>query len=143
MIYGQPVTFGGASGEISITENGTHDVKKYAIANVNVAPVLLWTNASPTSAFAAQSVLVNAEDYDGFLIEVQFITTRSDVKVVYLVPVGGSFYMSAFNSNTFALRPLTATSAESLSFGGATLGTATTNNSYVIPTRIWGVKFTL
>ena len=40
--------------EIAITENGNFDVRPYAIANVDVAPVLLWTNASPTSSFAAQ-----------------------------------------------------------------------------------------
>lgn len=145
MIYGQPITFGGASGEIDITDNGTFDVKKYATANVNVqsAPVLLWTNASPTSAFAAQTVNVNGSEYIYYLIEVRFSTSDATTGVA-LIPVETSAMTVASVYSGVApaaTRGILSTTSSSITFGNGAYGS--TANNYAIPTRIWGVKFTL
>lgn len=143
MIYGQPVTFGGASGEIIITDNGVFDVKKYATANVNVKPVLLWQNASPSSAFGAQTVSVNGSGYDGYLIEVRFSTSDATTGVA-LIPVETSkMTVAAVYSGVApaATRGISSTSLSGVVFGYGAYGS--TDNNKAIPTRIWGVKFTL
>ena len=148
MIYGQPVTFGGASGEINITDNGTFDVKKYATANVDVAPVLLWTNASPSSQFSAQTVSFNANNYDALLLEARF--SISDVRfAVRYVPFGLQERMMAtqttdpsYGTNGQYNRGVYNVSKTGIRFTEGASGTNPTNAAF-IPTRIWGVKFTL
>lgn len=142
MIYGQPVTFGGASGEISITDNGIFDVKKYATANVNIAPVLLWTNASPTSAFAAQTVNV-ASGYDGYLVELKYDNSSNNYYTTTFMAVGSGrkFYAIAMSNYSWYGRHITPNNGN-LVFEQE-YGNHTNDNSYAVPTRIWGVKFTL
>lgn len=149
MIYGQPITFGGASGEISITENGTHDVKKYATANVNVAPVLLWTNASPTSAFAAQTVSLPS-GYDAYLVEVRYYIYNDKTGVGYLRMSDKYQVLSAHNNTNpdgggASRRLVNTVTSSGIAFGNGYDGMSesTVNNTVAIPTRIWGVKFTL
>lgn len=151
MIYGQPVTFGGASGEIDITDNGTFDVKKYATANVNVEPVLLWTNASPTSAFAAQTVSVPS-GYDAYFVEIKWstgahISGATGINTINFANVGEqkpTISPLILSPSTFvSYREFTANS-NSITFGaGYSVGSSTTYNEKAIPLRIWGVKFTV
>lgn len=115
MIYGQPLTFGGSS-----------------------EPELLWTNASPTSAFAAQTVNV-ATGYDAYLVK------EGNGGLIVYVPVGGSARLWQYQSTTYAYhRPVSAADG-SLVFSAADR----MEHSYVdddyscIPTHIWGVKFTV
>ena len=142
MIYGQPVTFGGASGEIDINDNGTFDVKKYATANVNVAPVLLWTNASPENSFATQTINV-ASGYSAYLVELRFSGTNETSKIHFLkVGVAEDVYPVCENPTFVNSRYITANN------GNVFFGTGVNTNgqeydSVAIPTRIWGVKFTL
>lgn len=154
MIYGQPITFGGASGEISITDNGTFDVKKYATANVNVVPVLLWTNASPTSSFAPQTVSIAGSQYEAYLVEIRSSTSNTKTGVGLIEKTGGvesnqnvAVYSASDWTGEHVLRDITATADNSIDFGSAQHGpggnTPTVDYAYGIPTRIWGVKFTL
>lgn len=177
MIYGQPITFGGkkAEGEIPITANGIYDVAEYASANVNVqsAPVLLWTNASPTSSFAPQTVRVET-GYSAYLVEYAISTAlySSDYTGVALVNFSNNIQMSAVGSrytryyNAFYYnechgRFIISCADGSIQFGNGTYrsnilqdyGTSADshtksescsyNTGVAIPTRIWGVKFTL
>ena len=135
--------------EIAITENGTYDVRPFVSANVNVqsAPVLLWTNASPNSGFGEQTIKL-ATGYSAFLVELLSIYTGGSYNILYL----------PFNSNSlsYACQSTSGTSQNgffrkigpavdgSITFGAAYLSnTAGAQYGYAIPTRIWGVKFTL
>lgn len=141
----------GGSGEIPITANGTYDVKKYASASVNVqsAPVLLWTNASPTSNFSAQTVNLSGAAYSGYIVECKDFTKQtymdSSIGFAYLrmgkvgicvSRVGGSDYGRA--------RPVSSVTTSGITFGnGYSGGGVYPDAQYCIPLRIWGVKFTL
>lgn len=135
---------------IDITENGSYDVRPYASANVNLqfAPVLLWTNASPTSGFASQTVGVDGSSYEAYLVEIVSETTAlnqlgygyirktSDITAkttnqgVAVISSGGGMYTRWINTVTDT----------SITFGP----TGQAGGNYEsIPTRIWGVKFTL
>ena len=134
--------------EITITENGVHDVKKYATANVSVQsePVLLWTNASPTSAFRSQTINVPV-DYDGYLIEIKAAADTSYFRIGF-VNVGDSnqsVSVAVGSSGTvFYTRFITAVNNGSIVFGsGLNENGVVYEYKYAIPTRIWGVKFTL
>lgn len=144
MIYGQPITFGGASGEISITENGTFDVKKYATANVNVEPVLLWQNASPTSNFAPQSVNVE-RGYTRYITRGIYGTNfQNDVSYDMFFDETSSYISCPriYGTNTsWPHREVTFEDGR-ITFGAGFDGTLQ-NSGYVIPTHIWGIKFTL
>ena len=148
------------SGEISITENGVHDVKKYASANVNVksAPVLLWTNASPTSDFAAQTVRL-AGGYDAYLVECKTSKIVDGILTTTFLPfftgTSAENYRAVVSYRWYGARRYTkgrvVRSAQDgqITFGigfegggGASSGTGD-YASECIPTRIWGVKFTL
>lgn len=117
---------------------------------LDVAPVLLWTNASPASAFSEQTLTFGGT-YDGYIIEVRCITTQNAYAHCY-VKNGVTVPIIAGKDNDFAnayyqhfgWRCVTAT-ANTLTFTGGAYDdeSGTHKNNCGVPTRIWGVKFTL
>lgn len=152
MIIGNPITLGGkkAEGEIPITANGIYDVAEYATANVNVQsdPVLLWTNASPTSYFGSQSVTVDGSGYDAYIVEVR-TNYSDDTRSACIIPISTVRRMlGAVSGDRFYWRDIQGATINSVVFGrgysasvDALSSSARDNNA--IPTRIFGIKFTL
>lgn len=128
--------------EISITENGTYDVRPYTTANVDVvsAPVLLWTNASPTSAFAAQYLSV--PQYDTIIVESAFNINNGARKTITVLEFskGINRIVCENGSTQYALRDVSY-SGNSLYIGNGLSGS--TVNNLCIPLRIWGANFAL
>lgn len=143
---GVDVALVGGSGEIPITANGTYDVKKYASANVNVqsAPVLLWTNASPASNFAAQTITVPVA-YDGYLVEVRRTRsqgTESDHAISF-INADGKWYKVSSGTYDNATKGYEPESRSVRANGNSLQFLAAIQDYNAIPARIWGVKFTI
>lgn len=112
-----------------------------------VEPVLLWTNARPTSEFAAQTVSLPS-GYSGYIVELRVSTSNAGVPNRTFVPNNGgalcavSFYAES-TGNVGSLRnAIGKESAIEFSYGRTT-NSVNQNNSQAIPTRIWGVQYTL
>ena len=116
---------------------------------------LWWTNSSPSSSFAAQTIpLVNTNDYYSFiLVELLYNTDSSERKKTIIIPYGTNHRFDEFGN----LASTSATTAFSLEryVGFYSTGTvvgacykkvltastkAAADNSYLIPTRIWGIR---
>lgn len=110
-------------------------------------PVLLWTNASPTSNFGEQTLTFDG-DYDGFIIEAKPTTSVQKYynNIIFAGTEGGVIASTTGASiyvSTVTLRPITAVTRNSISFGTGRLEGSNNGTQHCIPTRIWGVKFTL
>ena len=118
-IIGNAVTLGGGSGE----------------------PELLWTNtAAYTASFPAQTVTLPT-GYSAYMVEYR-LHRNDPVLGILFVPFGGSRYTAALSGYTYpdniAYRRIA-----SVSDGAIAFSTSTNNNNDYIPTRIWGVKWTI
>lgn len=140
------------SGTINITNNGSYNVKDYATANVNVqsAPVLLWTNPDSSVGFAAQTINVSG-GYSAFIIECKSRTTDNQQLGKAFFNIGSTGVVSPTSPESSEyysyFREVMSTTSTSIEFGtGGYFHSGTgrhTNFTYAVPTRIWGVKFTL
>lgn len=131
------------SGEISITENGVYDVAEYASANVAIpteAPVLLWTNASPTSSFADQTVAVGGSGFGAYLAEARWDTATATSQITLIRKSSSDQIISVTTGEpNSAIRFIKSATDSGITFsyhGG-------TGMAKCIPTHIWGVNFTL
>lgn len=117
---------------------------------------LLWTNASPTSDFAAQTLdssdgIPDLSGYDAVEIVCRYSTT-DDTRTRYICDVGGSspmywFYYTATDGKYTGVRSRNSVSASTTGVtfdtcsgkpGNST--TSTANNGYIIPIEIYGIK---
>ena len=108
---------------------------------------LLWTNPSPTSQFAPQTISIDLSDYNEVEIEFKHASV-SDSYLYQKARVGsadvGLFYMSVKSgaSPEYEGRPLTVASDGITFEAGARYygSTMYTDNIRCIPTRIYGLK---
>lgn len=121
----------------------------------DVEPVLLWTNASPNSEFAAQTVAINLSDYGGILLETGslqgginvdkafcYVRKASDYQALGSVRAGHDGSWGYVRGMSYGSRDVTVTDS-GLTFKAGYSDNGNLSNARVIPTRIWGVNFTL
>lgn len=123
-IIGNAVTFGGGSG----------------------APELLWTNPNPTLAQANFSVTLPT-GYSAYLVEFRNYTYADAGTGILYVPFGTSGWASGFiwytYNDTGYARKITSVTDGEIVFGYSQNGSSGTGSQRGIPTRIWGVKWTI
>ena len=112
---------------------------------------LLWTNKSPTSEFAAQTISLNLSGYDAVEIICRYSRT-DDASMRYICDVGSStsmywFYYTATDGKYTGVRSRNVVSVSTTGVdihtcsgkpGNST--TNTSNNGYIIPVKIYGIK---
>lgn len=103
----------------------------------------LWNNTS-TSSFNGQTVNFDSGDYTYFIVKMKTRNDFSDTACAVLVAIGGSTGCGSFYSsgNSSLSRNITATKNNSITFGDGHVNDST-NNAYMIPTEIYGVKITI
>lgn len=105
-------------------------------------PVLLWTNASPTSDFIEQTITLPT-GYKAFIVEQKSHATHSlAVTVTFYVPFGFTGQLISQTTHVFNSREYVSVSESGIEFGSG-YHASTADNTYGIPLRIWGVNFTL
>lgn len=114
------------------------------LANMNsnsggIPPKLLWTNPSPTSAFAAQTISLDLSNFDGVIIEGNSYTSSADKGFREYIKIGETKCGGRLNlSNTAGgSRPFTVTNT-GVSVGNS-MADEGLNNNMSIPTKIYGV----
>ena len=125
-IIGNAMTFGGGSG----------------------APELLWTNPSPSASFSPQTVTV-ATGYSAYLIEFRRYI-NNDIYSVLCVPLSDSrrnavchLFWSFPIQNLNYYRRINSATDGAIVFDHCYQHGGGRNNAFHIPTRIWGVKWTI
>lgn len=122
----------------------------------SAAPVLLWTNAAPGSSFAEQTVTLPT-GYNAYMIEYKATAQEAAFGIAHCAfssePIA-NFCGVAFSGNSALLvgRKIGSCADGSISFEVGVYQTYSVINgpqnssrgaAVAIPTRIWGVKFTL
>ena len=107
---------------------------------------LLWENASPTSAFAAQAIDLDLSTYNSVFVQAKCENGKNSWVSPVITPVGSGGDFSAFAaSGAYDAYRFFGTSASNVNFGDASFWSETDNASYkdnrfLIPMRIYGVK---
>ena len=108
---------------------------------------LLWTNESPSSSFAGQTVFISLSDYDyiGIIFRRTTGSTNNYGTPMYLLKVGTAWYWDELIGGYMVERGVEVTSS-SVIFGDSSRlntypnGTRTTDNTRQIPYQIYGVR---
>lgn len=104
---------------------------------------LLWTNASPTSSFAAQTVSLDLSGYD--VIAVVFTGENGNGRRMLFSLIDGNEYASNFvtiaSGTVYTKQRLYSPSSTGIQFGGNYQnGSSGTNDTQNVPTAIYGIK---
>ena len=121
--------------------------KKWLIENVPGAEgeidaellVPLWTNPSPTAAFAAQDITLSSSDYDFLLVITRYAANTGYITSSTIVPKGRDVLLNYCLNNVVRNRTMIYVSATKYSVGDG-YSNNTTENSVVIPQYIYGFK---
>ncbi len=109
---------------------------------------LLWENASPTSSFAGQTILASGlSAYDMVAIQIIYSDSYTHTTIAFSPINGGSLDISVVSSDNQRIacgyRIATVATTGIIFSDGSFIGSSsnrTTNNSYGIPQRVWGLK---
>ena len=104
---------------------------------------LLWTNASPTSSFASQTVALDLSDYLFVYLVTRLSQSRTEQQFGLYKVGGGATYLYGNEGNARFYRLITASST-GVTIGDCSFGTynssVSTSNGYGIPLNIYGIK---
>ena len=112
-------------------------------ASIGIAMDLLWTNASPTSAFSPQTVNIDLSEYSMVYVTGSWTATDTNTWFGLLIKVGNSGIFSAIGTSKIYRGFHVSTSGINFEKGQfATSGgsSMTDNNLYAVPRQIYGVK---
>lgn len=104
---------------------------------------LMWTNSSPNSVFAAQTINLNLSEYKLCLIEYQQVTTNSNYFGTAICAVGGQTELFSRLGGFFSGRQVTVmTNGVAFDDAGKQIafGENSTDNARSIPYKIYGIK---
>ncbi len=129
---------------------GTEADAAVALANLGgVSMKSLWTNASPTSNFAAQTISLNLSDYECALVRYLYSTDYQSQDQIAIVKVGRDAYLTftgVASTNIYLSQRTISVGSDSVAFGApvyktyASTSNPTANNKYCIPVEIIGIK---
>ena len=112
------------------------------IQNTTLKMELLWTNASPNSSFAAQTVTINLSNYDAVLIHFRSFTygdnTQYECNQIVLNGTTGGLFASGVTTSNNGTRRVTVSNSGLDFLGGYWNGN--TGNDYEVPLHIYGIK---
>lgn len=129
----------------------TSDTYSCNYINKFIKETVLWTNSSPTSSFASQTITLSSSDYD-YLECFYYNYAVSGFRQVQSVkvPKGYSFNLAttilASGNMHYGSRPVTRNSDTSFTFGANSgvaswnASTVLTDNSWAVPIKIVGYK---
>lgn len=105
---------------------------------------LLWTNSDPTSSFSPQTISLDLSEYDRIEV-VSYVNRSSTLAFSTILHKGIRGTLSGVYAARIVIRNLTDGYTNSgISFGSGTnintYGNETTDNAYVIPYKIYGIK---
>lgn len=111
----------------------------------SVTKDLLWTNSSPNSNFAAQTISMSLSSYLFVVIEMVYDV---DASVCFIFPVTTSrdynYITGIYPAGKFERRAFTIGTSGIQFFGGEVMatyaGTWSANDGYAVPYRIYGIK---
>ena len=114
------------------------------IQNSAFKMTLVWTNASPTTAFVAQTIPINLNEYEAVIIFARSFPISSNTTTWYLYDsiilknTRGGLFAASVTANNIGNR-LATVSNDGINFeGGYWAGNA--NNDYAVPYYIYGLK---
>ena len=98
----------------------------------SIAATKLWTNSSPTTSFAAQTIPLTLTDYFGVQVVFRWYTNQ-DYNIQVFIPKGiGSYYIT--NGQNGQFRKFNVTNS------GVVVDAGTNSGDSLIPYQIWGLK---
>ena len=104
---------------------------------------LLWTNASPTSAFASQTISLDLNNYKSVLILTKEHPVVNNIST-HLIPINNKAYILHSDSNTFQYRRIETITTSYISFTSGYIcngyGNATEDDNRAYPIEIYGIK---
>ena len=139
----------GGTGAMTVEDmKANFDITPNGIGAMSI--VKLWENASPISSFAAQTITLpeDVENFDFLLISTHFSAANPYVNMS-VVPVHASsanaqcsnrrLGILSGSNNRLGTRDITQLEGKIATFGAASYNSAT-NNDYIIPYIIYGIK---
>ena len=136
-----PKSGGTFTGVVTLKGDPTANLHPATKQYVDGQKVLLWTNASPSSSFASQTVSVNLSSYSLVLIEFRMVASE-DVRVSSVTEKGtsGRAFTMHNDRKTRTYAVTTSGIAFNDGYSGGLNATCSVDNSAMTPYRIYGIK---